>query len=313
MTTSEPLPRTVLAAEVPRPQVLAALDAGTALRLRRGAYLLGADRSRSLPPARAERRIAEARIQAVARQLEGRFCFYGPTAALVWGLPLWRAPAQVHVVQRNVPGRGAASDLVRHRVAVAPEDLTQVSGLPVTTLERTVLDCARALPAREGLVVADAALRRGADPEGLRHRSHEARSRGAVRARAVLAVADAGAESPGESVTRYAILRHGLPAPRTQLVVPTRLGTFRADMGWDEWRLLVEFDGFVKYGELAGGDPARVLYREKGRQEAIEEEGWRILRVTTPDLRSEQQVADRVRRMVPALSKVPRVARPGLL
>ncbi|MBM7821437.1 very-short-patch-repair endonuclease [Cellulosimicrobium cellulans] len=311
MTASEPLPRTVLAAEVPRPQILAALDAGTAFRLRRGAYLLGADPSRSLPPARAEHRLATARIQAVARQLDGRFCLYGPTAALVWGLPLWRAPAHVHVVQRYVPGRGAASDLVRHRVTVAPDELTEVSGLPVTTLERTVLDCARALPAREGLVVADAALRRGADPEDLRHRSREARSRGAVRARAVLAVADPGAESPGESVTRYAILRHGLPAPRTQVVVPTRLGDFRADMGWDEWRLLVEFDGFVKYGELAGGDPARVLYREKRRQEAIEEEGWRVLRVTTPDLRSEQQVADRVRRIVPALRTV-RVARPDL-
>ncbi|OLT53148.1 hypothetical protein BJF88_13080 [Cellulosimicrobium sp. CUA-896] len=301
----------MLARDVPRPALAAAVADGTATRLRRGAYLLATTGAARPSPAEA-RTAALARIEAVSRQLDGAHWFCGPSAALLWGLPLWRLPRRVHVVQRNVPGRGAGADLVRHRAAVAPDDLTTVRGLPVTTLARTVVDCARMLPPREGLVVADAALRRGFDADLLRRRTVETRGRGVVRARAVLGAADGGAESPGESVTRYAVLRHGLPAPRTQIPVRTRLGRFRADMGWEEWRLLVEFDGFVKYGEPAAGDPARVLFEEKRRQDAIVEEGWRLVRVTRADLRREDEVAWRVRRFVPAGVEVPDVARPGL-
>lgn len=305
-------PRLVLAADVPRPVILGGVADGTARRVRRGAYLLGTGPGPARPTPEQYRAMALARVEAVARQLEGEHWFCGPSAAVLWGLPLWRLPRQVHVVQRNVPGRGAGTDLVRHRVALAPDDLVTVRGLPVTTLLRTVLDCARALPAREGLVVVDAAVRRGLDPDELRYRASSTRGRGVVRARAVLDSADGGAESPGESVTRYALLRHGLPAPRTQVPVSTRLGRFRADMGWDEWRLLVEFDGFVKYAELAGGDPARVLFEEKRRQEAMEEEGWRVLRVTRADLREEEQVATRVRRLLPRDGATRHVPRPGL-
>ena len=128
----------------------------------------------------------------------------------------------------------------------------------------------------------------------------------------VVEVADGGAESPGESAVRFVLLRYGLPAPQTQVPVRTRLGAFRADMGWEAWRLLVEFDGLVKYRELAGGDPARVLYAEKRRQEAMEEEGWRVLRVTTPDLRDGAGIVERVRRAVAHEAAAAPDRRPGL-
>ncbi|WP_069387441.1 hypothetical protein [Cellulosimicrobium cellulans] len=316
MDRAEPFPaedsRLVLAADVPRPVLVAGIADGTAHRVRRGADLLGTVPAAARPTPQQSRAAALARIEAVSRQLEGVHRFCGPSAALLWGLPLWRLPRQVHVVQRNVPGRGAGTDLVRHRAAVAPDETGSVGGLPATTLTRTVLDCVRSLPAREGLVVADGAVRRGLDPEELRRRAASTRGRGVVRARAVLDAVDGGAESPGESITRYAILRHGLPAPRTQVPVVTRLGRFRADMGWEEWRVLVEFDGFVKYSDLAGGDPARVLFEEKRRQEAIEEEGWRVLRVTRADLHDEEQVATRVRRLLPRDAATRHVSRPGL-
>jgi hypothetical protein len=38
----------------------------------------------------------------------------------------------------------------------------------VTSLERTVLDCARILPLEQAAVVGDHALRKGADPDRLR-------------------------------------------------------------------------------------------------------------------------------------------------
>ncbi|MFC8922460.1 hypothetical protein [Cellulosimicrobium sp. NPDC057127] len=304
--------RAVLAAEVPRAVIVEALGNGTATRLRRGAYLFGGAPTGARPSPCHARAAARARIEAVSRQLEGAHWFCGPSAALLWGLPLWALPRGVHVVQRNVPGRGAGADVVRHRSVIAPHDLATRDGLPVTTLARTVVDCARSLPARDGLVVVDAALRRGVSHDELRRRAASSRGRGVVRARAVIDVADGGSESPGESATRYALLRQGLPAPRTQVPVVTRLGRFRADMGWAEWRLLVEFDGFVKYGELAGGDPARVLFEEKRRQEAMEEEGWRVVRVTRADLRQEEELAARVRRRLPSGAVVPHPRRTEL-
>jgi very-short-patch-repair endonuclease len=303
--------RLVLAGDVSRDDVRRAARDGTATRVRRGAYLLGTVRDASHDHA-ARRQLELARIEAVARQLPGEHVFSHESAALLWGLPLWNRPSTVHVVQRHVPGERRAQDVARHRVALDLADVVVLGGRRVTSRERTVVDCVRSLPPREGLVLADAALRAGVSHDALIERITRTTGRGLVRARGVLGVADRGAESPGESVVRYALLRHGLPAPTTQLPLRTRLGRFRADMGWEEWRLLVEFDGFVKYSELADGDPARVVFREKRRQDAIEEEGWRVLRVTAADLRDGAALVARVRRHIPSSANLTLCRRPGL-
>lgn len=304
-------PRLVLAGDVSRDEIRNATRDGTATRIRRGAYLLAPDGPEPSDHT-ARREVDLAKIDAVARQLPGEHVFSHESAALLWGLPLWRRASTVHVVQRHVPGERRARDVARHRVVLDPTDVAVVGGRRATSRERTVVDCVRSLPARDGLVLADAALRAGVSRQALLERVARTTGRGVVRARSVLDVADAGAESPGESVVRYELLRHALPAPATQVPVRTRLGRFRADMGWEEWRLLVEFDGYVKYSELAAGDPARVLFQEKRRQEAIEEEGWRVLRVTAADLRDGAALVARVRRRIPSSADVALHRRPGL-
>ena len=104
--------------------------------------------------------------------------------------------------------------------------------------------------------------------------------RGSARARAILSLADDGAESPGESAARFVIISDGLPAPSTQVPVETRLGTFWADLGWPEWRLLLEYDGRGKYT----GREAERFMQEKRRHDAVLDAGYRILRVTKEDL-----------------------------
>lgn len=156
-----------------------------------------------------------------------------------------------------------------------------------------------------GLVIADAALRAGADPELLAAMLDErGGARGIRRARAVLTAADAGAESPGESAARWHLLRAGLPAPSTQIRIATRLGDFWGDLGWEEWRLLVEYDGRPKYV----ADP-EALMREKRRHDAIVESGWRVLRATKEDL-VRGLLVDRVAAVLPPT--IPRTARPYL-
>ncbi|MEK8227266.1 hypothetical protein NKG05_16030 [Oerskovia sp. M15] len=139
----------------------AALAEGLLEKVRHGAYRLR-EVDEPVTGHVVDRRRAHARLEAVSRQLRAPFVFCQDSAALLWDLPLWRTPARVHVVQRNRPARTATgSDLVRHLAVLPATDGAVRRGLPVTSLARTVVDCARALPSLDALVVADAALHRG--------------------------------------------------------------------------------------------------------------------------------------------------------
>ncbi|WP_143556795.1 hypothetical protein [Sanguibacter antarcticus] len=193
-------------------------------------------------------------------------------------------------------------------------DVVVRSGLRVTSLERTVVDCARSSSAVSGLVVADAALRRGVDPDSLRARLQDlGPARGVRIARAVIDLADGGAESPWESATRLVLVGAGLPRPSTQVRVVTRLGAFRTDLGWEDWKVAVEFDGLVKYTTLAAGDPGRVIFEEKRRHDAIVEAGWRVVRATREDVQPSNSLRERVQRLLPVGAQCPLRPAPHLL
>lgn len=305
------LPQVHLARDTPSRAARHLVRAGQWQRVRRGAYV---DRGYLDPKAGRHalaRRSALAHVAAVmaserARGADGSVLSH-ESAALVWGLRLWRLPAEVHLITQQTRGGDAAADVARHRMDVAPEDVTERGGVRVTSLERTVVDLARGRRVPQGLVVADDALRHGADPAAMATLvDAQLGRRGVQRARTVLDLADGLAESPWETLTRLHVLAAGLPAPELQIVVATRLGEFRADMGWRDWRVLIEFDGLVKYTDLSGGDPGRVVFEEKRRHDALVEAGWRILRLTREDFRD---VAALHRRLV---ALAPPSARHGL-
>ncbi|MCL2594427.1 MAG: hypothetical protein FWD83_02720 [Promicromonosporaceae bacterium] len=222
------------------------------------------------------------------RQLDADHYFSHATAALIWGLRRWRPPDTLHLIQHYRPSAQAAKDLTRHFVTLNDADLDVRHGLPVTSLVRTVVDCALTMHPLEGLVIADHAVALGLDlAVALQHLDRRGAVRGRSQARRVLEWADPGAESQWESWLRYILLRVGFPRPETQYVVETRLGPYRVDFAWPEFGLLVEFDGQVKYrdGGLGVGydaDVARIC--EKRRQNAIEEvTGRSLLRVMAMD------------------------------
>lgn len=285
------LPGIVLAARRSPDALRRAVTSGQLARVRRGAY------SAPNPAAGAGRRAsheARARIAAVHAQLRLPFVFSHESAALIWGLDLIRWSGRTHVVQESRPSSRNDPLVVRHLVRLTPAERTTVRGLPVTTLARTVLDCARTLSGDASLVVADCAARNGLDLDEVRRLLPGARgTRGVVAARDLLELVDGGAASPGESMTRWALLDAGLPRPATQVAVPTRLGTFALDLGWPEHRVGVEFDGLVKYSGAFGRTGTDAVFAEKRRQDAIEAEGWRLLRVTWQDLRDGPEIAAR--------------------
>jgi hypothetical protein len=260
-------------------------------RVSRGVYL-------PVDPAAPDRRraVALARVMGLHERLRAPHWFSHESAALLWGLPLWITPTRTHLMQEHTAGSGRDA-AVRHHPVVPPLDQRGVAtGLPVTSLERTVVDCASSLPPMHGLVVADAGLRAGADRALLgRILENRAGHRGVLRARAVIELADDGAESPGESAARFVVVRDGFPAPLTQVPVVTRLGTFWSDLGWPQWRILLEYDGRAKYD----GRGTDELIQEKRRHDAIVEAGWRALRVTKEDLPG-STLANRLLPLLPA-------------
>ncbi|MDO8150015.1 hypothetical protein [Isoptericola sp. b408] len=292
----------VIARESLPSDVRQACRAGEIERIRRGAY-------RSVPDApdggrrSAARDLQIDRARALDRQLRAGHWFSHATAAMLHGLPLWRLPSGIHVLQAYRASSRAAQDVHRHVTPVPPGERTEALGLPSTTLERTVADCATTMSPLEGLVIADSALVRGLDRSATRALIG-ARTRGRRRGLLVLELADRGAESPWESWLRYVAHWAGLPRPRTQVPVTTRLGRFRVDIGWPEHAVLAEFDGLVKYrtGALGGDhDPDRARIEEKRRADAIAEAtGIQLLRVTSKDAHDPQAVADRLLARFPA-------------
>lgn len=267
---------------------------GEVERVRWGAYLPAVPGE---GPGRDARRRALARIVAVHAQTRIPHWFSHESAALLWGCDAVRVGPEVHLIQEGRPGPRGRDRVLRHHGGVPAEHRAVAEGLPATSLERTVLDCAAQLPGARALVIADSALRRGADAAVLRDvLAERAGRRGVARARGVLALADGRAASPGESLVRHALHEHGLPAPDLQVAVGTRRGTVYLDLGWPAARLGLEFDGYVKYSGRYGSSAPQAVFAEKQRQDAIEEEGWRVLRVTWDDLRAPADLAARTRR-----------------
>ncbi len=300
-----PLPPIHLAGQHPRTDVERLVRDGTWARVRHGAYVDAA----WLADGPADRRRALARLEALRRASPQPPLLLRESAALVWGLPLVAVPAVTHAASASNPTSRGARDVARHVVDVPEEHTTEHRGHRVTTLERTAVDCAAALPPYAALVVADAALHVGADRDAMLALLGGARGRrGVRRARTVLEVADGGAESPGETWTRWTVLRLGFPAPETQVPVDTADGRFWADLGYAAWRVLIEYDGAEKYG-ADGRDAVAALRRERRRQLAVEDAGWRVVRVTAHDRRHVGAFEARLRAALPGS---PRTARPHL-
>lgn len=309
---SAAIPRVVLARDLPRGVLDAEVRGRRLVRVRRGAYL-PLPEAAPTDDADARLRLALARIAAVAAQSRAAAVVSHQSAALVWGLPTWHVPSTVHVLRPVRRSGRSAEDVTWHVGEPEQQAAVRVSGLWVTGLEQTVVDCLRVAPPLDAMVVADAALARGADPGEIeRQLSDVGGRRGAARGRELLDLTDAGAQSPWETACRVVLQAVGLPAPETQVRVDTAIGRFFADMGWREWRLLLEFDGAMKYSGH-GRAATSALMAEKRRQHAIEDEGWRMLRATATDLGRSLPLIRRLRRLLPETAFHVARPRPHLL
>jgi hypothetical protein len=270
---------------------------GSLLSIRRGAYVRPEDERLR----RDEDRHRLLVLATVRRLAEGSVVSHA-SAAVMHGLPLWDVALDRVQVTRDASSGGRAGAVVRrHTAPLSPGEITMVGGVVVTTVARTLADVARTVDIERAVVPADSALRRHlVDRAGLDAALARAAGwPGVPGARRALAFADPGSASPGESRSRIAIHRFGLPPPELQWHVVDRGRVIaETDFGWPAFRTVGEFDGKVKYGRnlRPGQEPGDAVFAEKVREDGVRAADHGVVRWIWDDLDDFAPVADRLRR-----------------
>ncbi|AGB25299.1 hypothetical protein Mycsm_05091 [Mycobacterium sp. JS623] len=157
------------------------------------------------------------------------------------------------------------------------DELAEYEQMRITTVERSAFDIGRRGRLDDAVARLDAlgnATRFKADDVRV-IADHHRGARGMLQLRVALDLYDPGAESPKETWLRLLMIRAGYPRPQTQIPVPRPdgRGWYYLDMGWEDLKLAVEYDG-----EQHRNDPAQFAY-DILRSEDLDVIGWTRIRV----------------------------------
>ena len=245
---------------------------------------------------RAQRHARIARACAI-KHPDWVFCSY--TAACLWGLEVsWKHLGHMHVCSVTKPAARPVLYVERHEIQ--PVSVSVLDDVRVTPPAQTVVDCLMETGLMDGMPIADSALRvpklsRGELLARLEVCRSGRRVRNETTAAKVLELADARAESGGESVARAKMIETGFAPDFLQYEMddPFAEGkTMRSDFGWSAMAkelTLGELDGLVKYTDeamLAGRTATEALVAERQRESHLSVYGHPLVRFTMRDVRT---------------------------
>jgi very-short-patch-repair endonuclease len=208
----------------------------------------------------------------------------GPGAALSH-----RAAAALHGIResdgavdvtmtRRVRTRGV---VVHHTTTLHASDVTTRSGIPVTTVARTLVDLSRVLPAESVAKLVRELDRLGRlDAAALREalRTSRRQDPGPRALTAALAEHERLATSLtlSELEDRFLVLldAENLPRPLTN----HRIEGMRVDAAWPKERLVFELDGWAYHRDRAA------FQTDRARDVALVRAGWNVVRFTHTDV-----------------------------
>ena len=227
------------------------------------------------------------------------------SAARAWGLPVRRdLDRTVRLTDPSAGRRGRGFHMTR--APLDESDVAMTGPLRLTSVTRTLVDCAREWALDDAVVAMDRALLTGrTTPLALRSAIDAAAGWPGVRkaARAV-SLADGRAESPLETRGRLRLVGAGLPPNDLQVEI-RRSGRLIAvvDAWYEDAAVAVEFDGRVKYTDpWRDRSPAQVLWDEKRREDELRSLDIRVVRIAEADLPADRwtRTETRLRSLVAA-------------
>lgn len=196
----------------------------------------------------------------------------GRAAAALHGARWIDATTPIELIWRN--GRPPAGIIVRNE-RIDADELVDIDGMLVTSPARTALDLGRHLPRDLAVRHLDSLSRatgvQARDVRGLIERYR--RARGLRRAALALELMDPGGESPRETWLRLLLIDAGLPRPRTQIRVSDGFNNAFVDMGYDEPKIGLDYEG-----RHHSTDRAQYVH-DIGRGELLDSQGWLTLQV----------------------------------
>jgi Protein of unknown function (DUF559)/Transcriptional regulator, AbiEi antitoxin len=192
------------------------------------------------------------------------------SAAALWGIRPTAAP-RIDVTVPHTSGVRSNAAIIAHRPR-RPVARTSRDGIPVTTPGQTLADLAIALPRRQLEKAAEMAealrldVRVPAGHPGAK-RLNEAMAHDLTHT----------TRSPLEDAFLELCDAHGIPRPLVNTVVEG----YEVDFCWPEERLIVETDGHAHHGTRAAFE------RDRARDARLTALGWRVMRFTERQVRTE--------------------------
>jgi very-short-patch-repair endonuclease len=202
------------------------------------------------------------------------------SAAVLWGIRRGDATRTEVTVPRRLGGR---EGIRSHRVELSLDEITEVDGIPTTTVARTLLDLALLLdrPQLERAIEQAEALRLSdATPLATLVTRYPGRPGTAVLKRIL------GAEAPTAGMTRSELedrfLRfladRRLPPPRTNVWLQIGADWIEVDCVWPDGRVVAELDSWGHHATRAA------FRRDRARDRRLRVAGWQPIRITAWDL-----------------------------
>ena len=177
------------------------------------------------------------------------------------------------------------------RVPGVPDDIWQLGDRLLTSPPRAAVETASLVGVERALVIFDGAIDLDlATPEELAAMYRRVDGWPQTQHLQVpIRLMRPGAQSVGETRSRFLCWTQGLPEPELQFEVRNEVGIVIgiADMAWPEHGVLGEFDGKVKYGRLLlpHETPGDAVFREKRREDEMRRiTGYVFVRVIWWDL-----------------------------
>jgi hypothetical protein len=244
--------------------------AGRLHRIHRGVYAVGHTALRG-----------EGRLLAAALACGPAAVLSDATAGGVWGVRPTSAARIDVTVPSDAGRRGPAIVRLRRRAGLTAADVTRKDGLPVTSLARTLLDLAAAIPVKQldrALEQAEILRLLDAGPiEEVLARNH-GRPGAAKLARALAMYrGPQNTRSPLEHDFLTLLDRHGLPRP----IVNGHVMGYEVDAHWPGTSLIAELDGRRHHGTTAAFE------RDRLRDARLVAAGYTVMRFTAKRLREE--------------------------